>query len=146
MDSEILKPVVALAGWSLVMLVWLYVMRIPAMRRAGIDVNGMTGSTPGSLDAALPGKAQWPAHNYAHLMEQPTAFYAVALVLALSGGGDGINATLAWVYVGLRIAHSLVQATFNRVIVRFFIFALASVVLIMLTFHAAMEVWGFDLH
>ena len=67
----------------------------------------------------LPGKAQWPSHNYNHLMEQPTVFYAVALTLALVGWGHGLNTDLAWGYAGLRIAHSLVQATFNRVAIRF---------------------------
>jgi hypothetical protein len=146
MSYELLKPVIALAGWSLVMLLWLYAARIPAMRKAGIDVKAMKGTTPGGLDAMVPGAAQWPAHNYMHLMEQPTVFYAVVIVLALTGQDHHVNVTLAWVYVGLRILHSLVQATFNRVIIRFLIFSLASIVLIMLTFHAAMALWQFDLH
>ena len=82
---------------------------------------------------------QWKAHNYNHLHEQPTVFYAVALLLALIGWGDGMNALIAWIYVGLRITHSLVQATANVVMVRFVLFAL-----IALIFHAAIVV--FDLH
>ena len=36
-----------------------------------------------------------------------------------SARGDGFNTILAWAYVGLRVAHSIVQATINRVIIRF---------------------------
>lgn len=146
MHSEILGPVIALVAWSLVVLLWLYVRRIPAMRKAGIDVAGMTGSKPGGLDGVLAERSQWPAHNYMHLMEQPTLFYAIALTLALLGSGNGFNATLAWVYVGLRILHSLVQITVNRVIVRFVIFALSTLPLIMLTVHAAMAFNGWSFH
>jgi hypothetical protein len=137
MHSEILKPVVALVAWSLVMLAWLFVVRLPALRRAGIDLSRVSGGRPGMLDKLLPEREQWPAHNYIHLMEQPTLFYAIALALALMGQGGGINAGLAWAYVALRVAHSVVQATFNRILVRFLLFALSSLVLIALTLHAA---------
>ena len=93
---------------------------------------------------ALPAEAQWKAHNYNHLHEAPTVFYAVALVLALIGHGDGVNALIAWIYVGLRVIHSLVQATVNVVMVRFVLDALSSVALIVLIFHAAIVV--FDIH
>jgi hypothetical protein len=146
MPDNILAPVVVLVAWTLVVMVWMVIVRMPAMRRAGIDVTKLTGGKPGGLDGLIEEKAQWPAHNYMHLVEQPTLFYAIALTLALLGAGTGINATLAWIYVGLRILHSLVQITFNRISVRFLVFLLSSIALIMLTFHAAMEVWHFDLH
>lgn len=139
--SPILAPVVALILWSLVMLTWLVVVRLPALRKAGININAVTGSRPGGLDGLVDERAQWPAHNYIHLMEQPTLFYAVAVVLALTGTGGGLNLTLAWTYVGLRIVHSIVQATYNRIIVRFALFALATLCLLALAIHAAMAVF-----
>ena len=141
MNSPILQPVVVLIAWSLVMLVWMVAVRMPALKKAGIDIAKVTGSKPGGLDGIVEDRAQWPAHNYIHLMEQPTLFYAVALVLAYVGQGDGLNADIAWAYVILRIAHSVFQATVNRVIVRFWIFALASLCLIALTIHAAIAVF-----
>jgi hypothetical protein len=78
-----------------------------------------------------------------HLVEQPTLFYAVVFILALLGAGAGWNATLAWAYVALRVLHSLVQATFNRIAIRFLLFALSTLVLIALTLHAAMVMWHF---
>ena len=140
MHSEILTPVVALVAWTLVMMVWMYVLRLPALKKAGIDLSRARGGRPGGLDGVLDEKAQWPAHNYMHLVEQPTLFYAIAIVLALLGAGDGFNATIAWAYVVLRILHSLVQATFNKISVRFPLFVLASLVLIVLTLHAGMAI------
>jgi hypothetical protein len=137
MHSQILAPVVALVAWSLVMLVWMMAVRMPALRKAGIDLSRARGGRPGILDGMVEERAQWPAHNYIHLMEQPTLFYAICFALALLGAGDGINAWIAWGYVALRVLHSLVQATFNKVAVRFSLFVLSTVALVALTLHAA---------
>ena len=141
-DADILRPVVVLLAWTMVMWVWMYATRIPAMSKAGIKPDDAR-KTKG-LDETLPPEVQWKAHNYNHLHEQPTVFYAVCLLLAMVGWGDGMNALLAWIYVGLRIIHSLVQATANRVMVRFVLFSLSSLVLMALIFHAA--IWAFDIH
>jgi len=131
--SPILAPVVALVAWSCVMLVWLYATRLPAMRQAGISLKGRVGTRGSSLDGVVPDRVQWVSHNYNHLMEQPTIFYAVALAAALMGRGDGLNLWLAWAYVALRVLHSLVQATTNRVLYRGRLFLLSSMVLLALT-------------
>ena len=138
---EILKPLIVLAGWTMVMWLWMYITRLPAMSAAKIDSKNLVGGTGQTLDAVLPAKTQWIAHNYNHLHEAPTVFYAVALVLAMIGQGDGFNADIAWAYVGLRIIHSLVQVLSNRVIVRFGIFVLSSLALMMLIAHAAMALF-----
>ena len=133
--SPLLGPIVALVAWSLVVYVWMYVARIGAMRRRGISAKGMRGTR--GLDGIIPDEANWPAHNYAHLMEQPTIFYAIVIALILMGFDHPINVYLAWAYVGLRVVHSLIQATVNIVIYRFLIFTLSSLCLIGLTVHAA---------
>ena len=136
--SPILVPVVALVAWTLVMLAWMYVARVSAMKRAGISAAGKRGTR--GLDGIIPDEANWPAHNYSHLTEQPTLFYAIALTLALMNFGSGINYWLAWAYVALRIVHSLIQATVNIVTVRFSIFALSSLCLLGLTVHAGARI------
>lgn len=146
MHSQILGPVIALVGWSLVMWLWLYLRRIPAMKAAKIDITKLTGGTGPDLKKLVPPKSQWPADNYNHLMEQPTLFYAICLTLAAMGQGDNLNVYIAWAYVVLRIAHSLVQVTVNRLIVRFTLFTLATIPLLMLTIHAAMAFWGLSFH
>jgi hypothetical protein len=138
---DILQPLVALLAWTMVMWVWMYATRIPAMLKAGIDAKGMVGSTGASLRAQLPDNVSWKADNYNHLHEAPTLFYAVAIVLAIIGQGDGFNTVLAWAYVGLRVAHSIVQATVNKVAVRFALFALSSLALMALILHAAIAVF-----
>jgi hypothetical protein len=135
MHSPILAPIVALVAWSLVMQVWLYATRIPAMQAARIPLD--PNRAPGELTSGLPPQVRWKADNYNHLMEQPTIFYAIALALALMDFGGGLNLILAWAYVVLRIIHSLVQATVNRIIVRFSVFMLASLSLLAMTVHAA---------
>ncbi len=142
--AEILKPVVALLAWTMVMWLWMYALRIPAIMRLPKDSapDADKGWTGAKLEGLLPREIQWKAHNYNHLHEAPTLFYAVALVLAIIGQGEGLNATLAWIYVGLRVAHSIWQATVNRVTVRFALFSLSSLVLIALILHAAMTVFG----
>ncbi len=125
-----LTPVLALASWTLIVWIWMYLLRIPAMQAAGIDPD--EARHPGSLNA-LPSSARQVADNYNHLHEQPTIFYALAFYAQLAGAGDPININLAWTYVGLRVAHSLVQNTINRVMIRFSVFALSSLVLMAIT-------------
>ena len=139
--SPILAPVVALIAWSVIVMVWMFATRLPAMRKAGISLKSAPpGSRGAQLDGVLDDQAQWKAHNYNHLMEQPTLFYAVAFALALMDMGGGINIWLAWGYVGFRVLHSLVQVTFNRLTYRTPLFLLASLCLIGLTVHAAARI------
>jgi hypothetical protein len=140
-QAEILKPLAVLAMWTMIMWLWMYITRIPAMNKAGIDSKTLVGGTGKGLDDVLPANIQWIAHNYNHLHEAPTVFYAVALALAMVGGGDGMNAKIAWAYVALRIVHSLVQAISNRVIIRFTVFALSSLCLIALSLHLLMALY-----
>jgi hypothetical protein len=135
LTSPILVPVIALVLWSFVMEAWLYATRIPAMMRANVAYDPRRPT--GEFHAQLPAEVRWKADNYNHLMEQPTLFYATALTLALIGSGSGINAALAWVYVALRIVHSLVQATVNIILLRFALFIAASLVLLILAIRAA---------
>ncbi len=148
MKTEILQPVAVLIAWSVIVWLAMYATRLPAMRRARIDGLTMIGSTGRGLRddlvAAGETKASWVADNYNHLMEQPTIFYAAAFTLAMLEVGNGFNATLAWIYVVARIAHTLVQVTSNRVAVRFALHAFGTVPLIMLAAHAVFA--AFDIH
>ena len=134
---DILQPVVALAAWTMVMWAWMYATRIPAMLARKVDPDSLARNPEAKLDRLLPPQVQWKAHNYNHLHEAPTVFYAVALVLAISGQGDGLNAALGWLYVALRVIHSLVQATVNKVTLRFAVFVASSLVLMALIARAA---------
>ena len=137
----ILQPVVVLAAWTMVMWAWMYATRIPAMSARKVDPNALANDPDVTLDRVLPPQVQWKAHNYNHLHEAPTVFYAVAIVLAIVGQGDGYNLWLGWLYVAVRVVHSLVQATINRIVLRFAIFVVSSLVLIVLIARAALVVF-----
>jgi hypothetical protein len=139
-STEFLTPVLALVAWTLVMWFWMYATRLPAMKEAGIDPQD--AAYPGTWAHRLRPGVRSVADNYNHLHEQPTIFYALMFFAAITGGGDATALTLAWAYVALRVVHSLVQATFNRVIVRFSVFALATLVLVVIVAREATRVLG----
>lgn len=132
--SPILAPVVALVAWTMVMWAWMYVTRIPAIRASKMKLD--PNAPRGEQMATLPANVRWKADNYNHLFEQPTIFYAIALVLAQMGAGDGTNLQLAWAYVALRVVHSLVQSLVNIIELRFSVFFLSSLPLIALIWNA----------
>ncbi|AZS20395.1 MULTISPECIES: MAPEG family protein [unclassified Caulobacter] len=138
MQTSMVAPVMALVAWSLVIWVWMYVQRIPAMQKAGIKPQD--ARFPGSLDK-LPDAARQAADNYNHLMEQPTIFYAAALAIEVAGHADGMAVHFAWVYVGLRVVHSLVQTTVNLVALRFLVFVLSTGVLAAMVIRELMKLF-----
>lgn len=134
-SQPLLGPVIGLCAWTLVMEVWMYAVRLPAYWRYKVDM-----SNPEKVDKELkkvPPSVFYAGENFNHLMEQPTQFYAIALVLNALGVHDRATVALAWTYVGLRVAHSLVQATINKIPLRFRIFAASGLVLMALTGMAA---------
>lgn len=137
----ILQPVVALAAWTMVMWFWLYGTRIPALGAAKVNPDDLVHDPTKGLDTVLPPHVQWKAHNYNHLHEAPTVFYAVSIALAIIGAGDGLNLQVAWAYVVLRVVHSLIQATINKVQWRFMVFALSSFCLMFLVARAVMAMF-----
>ena len=134
--SPILATAVALVAWTFVMWTWMYATRIPAILRSKMRLDPQ--APRGEQMATLPAEVRWKADNYNHLMEQPTLFYAVVIVLALVGRDQGIDLWLAWAYVGLRVIHSLVQALINKIELRFAVFLISSLVLLGMTVRAGL--------
>lgn len=136
MDNSILAPAAALVVWSIIMLFWMAGTRLPAMSKAGIELGTAVGGRGVDIDPNVPPSVAWKSHNYAHLMEQPTIFYAAVMILAISGGATSLSVSLAWGYTALRIVHSVWQATVNKVSVRFVLFLLSSICLTILAVQA----------
>ncbi len=136
---EFLTPVLVLVAWTFVMWFWLYATRLPAMTKAGIDPQD--AAHPGAVAHRIPSRVRSVADNYNHLHEQPTIFYALMFFAALTGGVDGFALRLAWLYVALRVVHSLVQATVNKVVVRFLVFCAATIVLLVFTVRELVRVF-----
>jgi hypothetical protein len=137
--NTLFAPLITLILWTFVMWAWLYATRIPAIRKNRIPL--VPTQSKEAFNAQIPPQARWKADNYNHLLEQPTLFYAVTLSLVVLGASGAINTALAWSYVALRIAHSLVQATTNVILIRFWIFIVSSIVLLALTLRAALLVF-----
>jgi hypothetical protein len=142
LHQTILAPAAILALWSMIMLLWVVATRFPhlkdASRKMLADKPQTDGRRYADVEKYMPAHANWKSHNYTHLMEQPTVFYAVVGILALTGQGNGLNTWLAWAYVGLRIVHSIWQATINKIPVRIALFGLSSLCLLALAVHAVM--------
>lgn len=137
MNSPILAPAAMLILWSLMVLFWMVSTRFPAFLKAGMDVfQAEAGTRYQEVESQLPAKINWVSHNYTHLMEQPTLFYGTVAILALAGEGAGVNVTLAWIYVGLRIIHSLWQTLVNTIPVRIGLFMLSSGILFAMAINA----------
>lgn len=136
MTAQILTPAIVLVLWSILILLWMAFTRLPALKAKGVSLDkAPPGGRGQDLEGVLPPLVQWKSHNYAHLMEQPTIFYATVVFLALLGP-SAIDVTLAWIYVALRIVHSLWQTTVNTIPVRFTLFVLATISLIALAVQA----------
>jgi hypothetical protein len=137
MNIPILAPAAVLIMWSMIVMLWMVGTRFPAFARAGMDIfKAEPGSRYQDVEANLPAKVNWKSHNYTHLMEQPTLFYGVIAVLALSGAGVGVNVTIAWAYVVLRVCHSVWQGLINTIPVRVGLFTLSSLCLFALAVNA----------
>lgn len=137
--ERFLMPVLALIIWTFVMWCVMYWRRIPAM-------NALSKRTQDFIDdpklgEQLPAPARWAADNYNHLHEQPTIFYAIMFYLALTAQTGDFYLYCAWAYVVLRVVHSLVQVTSNAVLVRFGLFAISSIVLIIMSLRAFAHVF-----
>jgi hypothetical protein len=139
MEMSILAPAAVLVLWSLIMLFWMAFTRLPAASKLAPKGTPTPAGLRGQdLDPILPPNVAWKSHNYTHLMEQPTIFYATVFILFLSGAATPLLTSFAWAYVILRIVHSVYQATINVVMVRFTIFLLSTLCLLFMAVHAVL--------
>ena len=139
MQAQMLAPAAVLVVWTLIVLLWIIPARFGAVAKVADKsvLPNKTGVRGNDLEGVLPDKANWPAHNHTHLHEQPTLFYATALIIAVMGPA-ALDITLAWIYVALRIVHSLWQNLVNTIPVRFTLFFASTITLIVLAVRAVM--------
>ncbi|KAF1810161.1 hypothetical protein P152DRAFT_475736 [Eremomyces bilateralis CBS 781.70] len=127
-SPAMLGPVLGLNMWTFVMEGWLYAKRLPALQKYG--VTPVDGITKEEIYAKTPREVHYPAENYSHLFEQPVQFYAIAITMSLLRVESRTDLGLAWGYVGLRVIHSLIQSTKNKIMPRFLTFLASSFVLL----------------
>jgi hypothetical protein len=132
----IFYPVLALVAWTGIVLVLILVARFRAGFRREVRAEDFRfGESP-----SVPPQVSIPNRDYMNLLEAPMLFYVVCLLLFVTAGVSGTAIVLAWVYVALRIVHSLIHLTYNRVQHRLLAFALSTIVLGALWVIAAVHV------
>jgi hypothetical protein len=134
-NFAILYPMFALAAWTMIVLLAIPVVRIRAARRREVRPNDFRFGE----SAAVLGQVSLPNRNYMNLLELPMLFYVVCLILFVTAGATNLAVAIAWLYVGLRIVHSLIHLTYNHMVHRFAAFAISSTVLALLWALAALH-------
>lgn len=125
MSKLILLPVFALAAWTAC------IMGVMAYRRIGAVRKGLH-----MREFAVGDGAQVPlpcvlAHrNYQNLLELPLLFYVACIIAYAAGAVNAAVLTLAWLYVALRIVHSVIHVGYNRISHRFYAFATSNLMLL----------------
>lgn len=112
----------ALAVW-----VWMFITRFRFIAAENIAPDEL--STPEQVYSTLPPYAANPGYNFRNLFEVPVLFYVLCLVLFTTQSVDSIHLVCAWVFVGFRILHSLIQCSYNNVNHRFGVYAIACLAL-----------------
>lgn len=122
---SILLPVLTLAFWTFIIFAIMAPARFYFLRMK----HPQTAAHTKNLKGLLPPWTERVADNYNHLFEQPVVFYAIALSIAVINNIEPLMIQLAWVYVALRVLHSIVQITFNFVPLRFTLFVTSWLIL-----------------
>ena len=113
---------IALLTPVFVLILWTFTISlIMAYGRVRFTKNPQDAAHTKDLRGSLPDWVERTSDNYNHLFEQPVAFYAITISIALISNFDPFMIQLAWAFVILRIIHSLVQLTFNLVLLRFWL-------------------------
>ena len=127
-QTALLTPILVLVLWTFA------VFLVLAFGRVKYTKNPQDAAHSKDLKGTMPDWVERAADNYNHLFEQPVAFYALTLCIAVINDFDSFMVQLAWAFVVLRIMHSLVQLTFNLVVLRFFIFVMGWLVLALMAY------------
>ena len=131
----ILYPMFALAAWTLLVLLLIPVARARSGRRRAIVIDDFKYGE----SAAVPPRVVIPNRNYMNLLELPMLFYVVCVVLYVTAGASTATIAIAWAFVVLRIVHSVIHLTYNRVLHRLAAFSAANVALVVLWVSAGLH-------
>jgi len=126
MDSRLMYwPAVAMAALTFVVWWRMYSMRISQMKRERIHPQAVATSAL----AAAKLTDSCAADNFKNLFELPVLFYFALVVAAQTGQAGVVTLALAWTFVVLRVVHSAIQCTYNKVIHRFYSYLFGGIVL-----------------
>ena len=123
-QTELFGPFFATMLLTLLVWAYMYVRRISYLRKNAISPRDL--AAPGVLAQISPAAVSNPSDNLRNLFEIPVLFYALSLYLFVTGQVDGVYVTIAWVFVAFRVLHSVVHCTFNRVMLRFYLYCIST--------------------
>lgn len=136
--QSILLPMLGLMLLTFAVWIYMYVLRIGYIRRQRIHPQKLT--TPDKLIGLIPEPVSYPAYNFRNLLELPILFYALCLLLFVTGMADTWDLLAAWVFVVLRVVHSVIHCTVNVVIYRFYVYFVSALVLWLMLFRVVLRI------
>ena len=139
-QHAIFGPFFATMFLTLVVWVYMYVRRIHFINSNKISPNDL--AVPGALARLSPSAVSNPSENLKNLFEMPVLFYALVLYLFVTNQVDAAYVYAGWIFVGFRALHSAVHCTFNRVMLRFYLYCISSISLWFIAIRAAFAHFG----
>lgn len=124
-QSSILSPVLAMLCLAFAVWLWLFITRLRYMASHNIEPGEL--ATPEQVYSTLPPFAANPGYNFRNLFEMPVLFYTLCFYLFAMQQVDATHITCAWIFVVLRVVHSVIQCSYNNVSHRFGVYALSSI-------------------
>jgi hypothetical protein len=135
-QNTIFSPFLAMMFLTLLVWVYLYIRRISFITRRKIGSQDL--SVPGTLAQISPPSVSNPSDNFKNLFEIPVLFYVLVLYLFITQQVDNMYVNAAWIFVAFRALHSAVHCTFNLIMLRFYLYLIASLALWFMLFRAAL--------
>jgi hypothetical protein len=126
--AEILYPILALAAWTGLVALLIPIARFRSAFRGEVRADDFKFGE----SASVPAQVRIPNRNYINLLEAPMLFYLACVLLYVTSGVTFAAVALAWMYVALRVVHSMIHLTYNRVQHRLIAFAVSNAVLVAL--------------
>jgi len=134
-QHAIFWPVLCLILWTFLVLVQIPIRRFHAAFKGRVVASDFRH---GESDR-VPSDVAVPNRVFMNLVEVPSLFYVVCMILFLSGAVTGVSLALAWAYLGLRVVHSLIYLTYNNVVHRFAVFAISNCVVLAMVVYLALR-------
>jgi hypothetical protein len=138
--TAIFGPFFATMLLTLLVWVYMYIRRISFITKNNISPKDL--ALPGALARLSPASVSNPSDNLKNLFEIPVLFYALALYLFVTDQVDATYVTAAWVFVAFRALHSAVHCTFNLVMLRFYLYLIATLAVWFMIVRAAFTYLG----
>jgi hypothetical protein len=127
-NTELFYPMLAMFLWTVVVL-----LRNMQVRVAALNRGELTNKYFELLKGAEPSEAvQKTGNHFRNLTEMPPLFYIICLAVMFLGRTDVYFIVLAWSYIALRVGHSLIHLSVNKVAARFFLFAASNILLLIM--------------